>query len=214
MGINLQGGGCEATGTGGMALGKRAWQAQQACCTVGRDFRLVGSESDWLPSHLLASLPCRPLARSDALWKGLCRRRFGVPEEPAGAAGPPPPGFWRDLFRFNYQAFMASPAAEPCCWCSSRHERLFAPLRALLTLHDAQSLALHATHKQAPGAPVTALCHLPHMAAGDGAVQRQRARRPDPLWQRPHGHPAGLMPQPADAPLNPSISASQTTTQL
>ncbi|KAL4431216.1 hypothetical protein ABPG75_006472 [Micractinium tetrahymenae] len=72
---------------------------------------LVAGHLDKAQDLLALSAACRatrPLAASDALWKGLCRRRFGVPDEPAGVAGPPPPGFWRDLFRFNYEVFMAS----------------------------------------------------------------------------------------------------------
>lgn len=42
--------------------------------------------------------------------------------------------------------------------------------------------------------------------AGHGAEHEQRAWRPGTLWQRPHGHPAGLRPQRAG--FNPSLPAA------
>lgn len=70
---------------------------------------MVAGHLDKAQDLLALSATCRatrPLACSDALWKGLCRRRFGVLGETAVAAGPPPPGFWRHLFRFNHSLFM------------------------------------------------------------------------------------------------------------
>ncbi|KAL4419469.1 hypothetical protein ABPG77_008271 [Micractinium sp. CCAP 211/92] len=70
---------------------------------------LVAGHLDKAQDLLAFSAVCRatrPLACNNALWKGLCRRQFDVPEEPAGPGEAPPPGFWRDLYRFNYQIFM------------------------------------------------------------------------------------------------------------
>ncbi len=93
------------------------WQLLWPCAARLDPPRSTWSESPH-PSAYARTLHRRPLACNNALWKGLCRRQFDVPEEPAGPGEAPPPGFWRDLYRFNYQIFMASlllRSAGPCC---------------------------------------------------------------------------------------------------
>ncbi|PSC76803.1 F-box kelch-repeat protein [Micractinium conductrix] len=59
----------------------------------------------------------RSLCGSDAVWKSLCKRRYGVPEAPAGTALPPP-GFWLSLFKYNHSLFLDTVR------CSSRPSHL------------------------------------------------------------------------------------------